>query len=74
MHLALLFAVCRRIVDFEPQTAVQWYWILIGIIGGILLVGILLIAFIRLGIYWQERREYARFEKERKGANWKEVK
>ncbi|XP_072021320.1 integrin beta-1-like [Amphiura filiformis] len=68
-------SVQREKVCFKPKdggrlTQVAWMWIIIGIIAGILLLGIIIIALIRLWIFIQERREYARFEKERKGAGW----
>ncbi|XP_072028693.1 integrin beta-1-like [Amphiura filiformis] len=49
----------------QETTHVPWTPVLIGIIAGILLLGIFLIGFIKLGMFIQERREYARFEKER---------
>ena len=52
---------------------IDWKWLVIGIIVGILVLGILIIALIRLAMWYQYRKEYARFEKERKAANWSDV-
>ncbi|XP_072028719.1 integrin beta-1-like isoform X2 [Amphiura filiformis] len=62
--------VCVSPKDGGRRTQVPWIWIIIGIIAGILLLGIFIIALIRLWIFIQERREYAKFEQERKGAGW----
>src|SRR5688572_19144204 len=42
----------------------------LGVIGGIILIGLLLLLIWKLLVTIHDRREYARFEKERENARW----
>lgn len=44
--------------------------IVLGVIGGIILIGLLLLLIWKLLVTIHDRREYARFEKERENARW----
>ena len=47
--------------------------IVLAIVASIVLIGLALLLLLRLAIYLQDRQELARFEKERKKAQWDEV-
>lgn len=44
-----------------------------GLLGGIVLIGLLALLGYRISTYLYDKREYARFEKERKNARWNQV-
>jgi protocadherin alpha len=44
--------------------------IVLGVIGGIILIGLLLLLIWKLLVTIHDRREFARFEKERENARW----
>ena len=44
--------------------------IILGVIGGIILIGLLLLLIWKLLVTIHDRREFARFEKERANARW----
>lgn len=54
----------------ECPTPVNILAIVLGVIGGIILIGLLLLLIWKLLVTIHDRREYARFEKERENARW----
>jgi len=44
--------------------------IILGVIGGIILIGLILLLIWKLLVTIHDRREFARFEKERANARW----
>jgi len=44
--------------------------VILGVIGGIILIGLILLLIWKLLVTIHDRREFARFEKERANARW----
>ena len=63
IHLSL--TVCPEAVD--PL------YIILGIVIGIIIIGLALLLIWRLLTYVHDKREFARFEKERQNAKWEQV-
>lgn len=56
--------------SLECPTPVPVLPIVLGVIAGIILIGLLLLLLWKLLVTIHDRREYARFEKERDNARW----
>ncbi|ESO10276.1 hypothetical protein HELRODRAFT_139427, partial [Helobdella robusta] len=56
--------------DVICPTPVNLLWIILPVIIGILVIGLLLLLIWKLLVTLHDRREYARFEKERENAKW----
>lgn len=57
--------------DCPPEPPV--FWIVSGVVGAIVLIGLLFLVLWKLLTHIADRREYARFEKERMSAKWDAV-
>lgn len=60
----------RCVFSSECPTPVPVLPIVLGVIAGIILIGLLLLLLWKLLVTIHDRREYARFEKERDNARW----
>ena len=60
---------------FDPECPkpVAVWWIVLGIIGGIILTGIIILIIWKVVVSIKDRREYEKFEQERKNAKWENV-
>jgi protocadherin alpha len=54
----------------ECPEPVPVLWIILGVILGIILIGLALLLIWKLLVTIHDRREFARFEKERENARW----
>lgn len=61
----------QKTKDCPPEPPV--FWIVSGVVGAIVLIGLLFLVLWKLLTHIADRREYARFEKERMSAKWDAV-
>ncbi|XP_021948062.1 integrin beta-PS isoform X1 [Folsomia candida] len=66
--LGKLYIRAQRTKDCPPEPPI--FWIISGVVGAIVLVGLLFILLWKLLTHIHDRAEYARFEKERMSAKW----
>lgn len=69
--LGKLYIRAQRAKDCPPEPPI--FWIISGVVGAIVLVGLLFILLWKLLTHIHDRAEYARFEKERMSAKWDAV-
>ena len=64
---------CRTTVMMPRTRLLSLTWLIVIIVAVILFIGIVLLALLRLLFFIQDKREFAKFEKERKDASWSNV-
>lgn len=63
-----LYIKAQRTKDCPPEPPI--FWIISGVVGAIVIVGLLFLLLWKLLTHIHDRAEYARFEKERMSAKW----
>ena len=63
----------ERFIFSECQEKIKLWWIILAIILAILLIGIILLLIWKCCATLIDRREFAKFEKERQNAKWDTV-
>jgi protocadherin alpha len=66
-----LYIRAQKTKDCPPDPPI--FWIIFGVVGAIVIVGVVMLAIWKCATQIADRREYASFEKERMNAKWDAV-